>query len=316
MNNRSTADTDEVPALSAPPPPPPPRPPQSLSSLVEVDLGGLTHPGKVRPTNQDQFFVARFERTMRVLLTNLPPGEYPASSAETGYGMLVADGMGGHAAGEVASRTAVSVLLDMVLRTPDWIMRLDDQWVQEVYRRVGTYFQQIQDALADRARADPALSCMGTTLTLAWSLGADLLLAHVGDSRGYLFHDGLLRQLTRDQTLVQEMVDAGVLSAEEASRHRLRNVLTSALSAEEMSARVEFGRVRLADGDQVLLCSDGLTKMVAQDRIAEVLRRAASAADACRTLVEQALVAGGRDNVTVVLARYRIPDQSALNESK
>jgi protein phosphatase len=289
--------------------------PDTLSSLVEVDLGGLSHPGLVRPNNQDQFFVARYERTMRAVLTNLPSGMYPAASTETGYGMLVADGMGGHAAGEVASRTAVSVLVDLVLRTPDWIMRLDDQWVEAAHRRAGERFREIQDALTERAGGDPSLSRMGTTLTLAWSIGADLLLAHVGDSRAYLFHDGVLRQLTRDQTLVQEMIDAGVLSPEEAAQHRLRNVLTGALSAGETKIRVQYGRARLADGDQVLLCSDGLTKMVDEGKMVEVLRQSASAADACRVLVEQALEAGGTDNVTVVVARYRIP-QSALNESK
>jgi protein phosphatase len=302
VEKQSLVDTDEIPV-----PAPRDRPAQTISSLVEVDLGGLSHPGKVRPNNEDTFLVARFDRRMTPLLTNLPEGEYAASSAETSYGMLVADGMGGHLAGEVASRTTARLLLDLVLQTPDWIMRLNAGWVEEAFRRTEQRLVQIRGVLSEQARADAGLIGMGTTLTLAWSLGADLLLAHVGDSRAYLMHEGRLRQLTRDQTVAQEMVEAGTLSVEEAARHRLRHVLTGALSADGREITVEFRRFRLADGDQVLLCSDGLTEMVPEAALAEVLRRPGPAADACRALVDLALEAGGRDNVTVVLARYRFP---------
>jgi serine/threonine protein phosphatase PrpC len=305
MEDESVVDTQELPVL-----PSQNSGPDTISSLVEVDLGGLSHPGKVRLNNEDQFFVARFDRTMRALLTNLPEGEYPASSAETAYGMLVADGMGGHAAGEIASRTAVSVLLDLVLRTPAWIMRLDDEGVEEVHRRMEQRLQIIQDTLTERAHADPELFGMGTTLTLAWSLGADLLLVHVGDSRAYLLRQGELHQLTVDQTIVQEMVKAGDLTPQEAAKHRLRHMLTGALSSDGRKAPVEFHRYRLEDGDQVLLCSDGLTEMVPDTKLAEVLRNPGASADACRILVDLALEAGGKDNVTVVVARYRIPERA------
>jgi protein phosphatase len=304
MTKKSLVDTDEILL-----PTPRQATPQTMSSLVEVDLGGLSHRGKVRANNEDTFLVARFDRTMRALLTNLVPGEYPEASAETSYGMLVADGMGGHAGGQVASRTAVRVLLDLVLQTPDWIMRLDESWLQEVIRRMEQRVQHIGGALAEMARDQPGLSGMGTTLTLACSLGADLLLVHVGDSRAYLLHQGQLRQLTRDQTLVQGLVDAGILSAEEAAQHRLRHVLTGVLSADGKKVPVECGRFNLADGDQVLLCSDGLTEMVPEAAVAEALRRSGSAQDCCRALVELALEAGGQDNVTVVVARYRLPEQ-------
>jgi protein phosphatase len=299
-------DTDEILLQTRQP-----RGPDSISSLVEVDLAGLSHPGLVRSNNEDQFFVARFDRAMRTLATNLPEGSFTAPSAETVYAMLVADGMGGHAAGEVASRTAVSVLVDQVLRSPAWIMRLDDQVVAEAMSRMEQRLEQVQDVLAQRARAEPGLSGMGTTLTLAWSLGADLLLAHVGDSRAYLFRQGQLQQLTHDQTVTQEMVDTGALSPEEAATHRLRHVLTGALSTSARRLRVEFRRLLLAEGDQVLLCSDGLSDLVPQADLAEVLRQGARAEDACRVLVDRALAAGGKDNVTVVLARYHLPPQAS-----
>src|SRR5262245_19108555 len=179
----------------------------TISSLVEVDLGALSHPGKVRCTNEDHCLVARVNRSFRVVLTNLPPGEVPDRCAEIGYGMLVADGMGGHAAGEIASRKAISVLTDLVLQTPDWIMRLDEQWACEVLRRMEERFRQVEEALVEQAQADPDLAGMGTTLTLAASLGAEMVLVHVGDSRAYLFRHGQLHRLTRDHTIVQSLLD-------------------------------------------------------------------------------------------------------------
>jgi serine/threonine protein phosphatase PrpC len=272
---------------------------------AEVDLAGLSDQGRRRANNEDTFFIARFDRTMRALQSNVPWGEFPETSAETTYGMLVADGMGGHAAGEVASRTAALVLLDQVLKTPDWIMRFDESLLSELIRRTEQRLQEIQGALRDQARVDSGLAGMGTTLTFAWSLGPDLFVAHVGDSRAYLMRTGQLEQLTNDHTFAQAMVEAGTLTAEQAARHRLRHVLTGVLTTGGGKVPFEFRHLRLQDGDQVLLCSDGLTEMVAEPVIADVLGRPGSAEAICRELVATALEAGGRDNVTVTLARYR-----------
>ncbi len=148
---------------------------------------------------------------------------------------------------------------------------------------------------------------MGTTLTLAASLGTDLLVAHVGDSRAYLMREGRLQRLTHDQTLAQGMVDAGLITAEKAAKHTLRHVLTGVLSANGKTVPLEVAWFKLVDGDQVLVCSDGLTEMVTEAAITDALNQPGPAADICQTLVDLALKAGGRDNVTVVLARYRIP---------
>src|SRR5262245_3097496 len=282
--------------------------PVGHSSLVGLEVAGLSHQGKVRPNNQDHYLVARFDRAFRPLLTNLPAGTLPEQTAETAYGMLVADGMGGHAGGEVASRTAVQVLVDLVLDTPGWLMRLDREGVQEVMRRMEGRLNRIADALAERALADSSLFGMGTTLTIACSLGADLLLTHVGDSRAYLFRRGELRQLTHDQTLAQDLADRGYLPREAVASHHLRHSLTSALTADEGPAQIDFDLVRLEDGDVVLLCTDGLTEMVKDSAVAEALQQAGPMEDACRTLIDLALAAGGKDNVTVVLGRYRLPD--------
>lgn len=290
---------------------------QSSSSLVNVDVAGLSHEGNVRENNEDTFFIARFERTMQALQSNLPASEYPAMFTETSYGMVVADGMGGHAAGEVASRTAVLVLLDLVLKTPDWIMRLNDQLLAEVMRRTEQRLQDIQGAMVEQAKVDADLSGMGTTLTMAWNLGADLIVAHIGDSRAYLMRGGQLQQLTHDQTFAQALVNAGTMTAEQAARSRLRHVLTGVISTAGSKMSIEFHHIRLLDGDQVLLCSDGLTEMVSQGELAEVLRSPGTAIDVCGALVDRALKAGGGDNVTALLARYCFPEPcEAVQRSK
>jgi serine/threonine protein phosphatase PrpC len=305
MHEESNVDTEEFTL----PPPPDVRDPQSISACVEVDLGALSDAGKVRPKNEDHFLVARFERNMQTLLTNLPPGHIPVSASETAYSMLVADGMGGHAAGEIASRNAVSLLVDLFLRTPDWILRYDEGWLQKVRQRMEWRFQRVQEALTDQAREDPALTGMGTTLTMACSGGADLILVHVGDSRAYLFRQNKLHRLTSDHTMAQSLADVGAISHEEVATHPLRHILTNVLGGKGERVKVEYRELRLADGDQILLCTDGLTDLVPDVAIRDVLRNAATAADGCRALMNLALESGGKDNVTVVLGRYRIPDE-------
>jgi protein phosphatase len=149
---------------------------------------------------------------------------------------------------------------------------------------------------------------MGTTMTVAYNLGADLFVAHVGDSRAYLFRGDRLRQLTHDHTVVQVLLDAGEMTREEAASHVLRHALLQAVGRHQGDLVVEVQRLALADGDCLLLCTDGLTEMVPDDRIAEVLGKPVAAGEACRALVDLALEAGGKDNVTAVVARYRLPD--------
>jgi PPM family protein phosphatase len=294
-------DTADYPAPALPTE----DPPAPFSSLVRVDVAARSHVGKVRANNEDHFLVGRTGRTLDVLQTNLPDGELPARAEEAGYGLVVADGMGGEAGGEVASRLAIRTLFNLVCHTPDMIMRLDDEVEGKALRRAEEHYQQVDATLGQVAESDPKLSRMGTTMTLAYSLGADLMVVHVGDSRAYLYRGGELRQLTHDQTMAQGLVDMGSMTREQAATSRLRHVLTSALGRGDV--RVEIRRRTLADGDSLLLCSDGLTDMVPDGQIAEVLGRSATADEACQALIDLALERGGRDNVTVVVARYRFP---------
>lgn len=301
-------DTAEIPTL----PEPAPMAAPGASSLVTVDLAALSDPGRIRSNNEDHYFVGRFQRSMRTLSTNMPRGAMPDSSDETVYAMLVADGVGGSAAGEIASRTAIQALVDLVLETPDWIMRLDDRLAEEALQRMERRFQQVRDTLVARANADPNLHGMGTTMTVAGSLGPELLTAHVGDSRAYIFRrSGRLERLTRDQTMAQSLADSGAITQDEAETSPYRHVLTSALATRGAFVQVELKRWRLHDGDQVLLCSDGLTDMVPDETIARVLEESRTSAQGCRRLLDLALESGGRDNVTVVVSRYRIPQAAS-----
>jgi protein phosphatase len=248
-------------------------------------------------------------RSLETLMTNLPEGVLPRSFDETAYGMLVADGMGGMAAGEVASRTALLTLVELVVNTPDWVMRMDHpDDAAIVMQRLSERFRQVDEALRQQGRTDLKLFGMGTTLTVAASLGHRLFIAHIGDSRAYLLTGGRLHQLTRDHTMGQVLIDEGVLSPEDQAAQAMRNVLTAALGSTGEPADAEVQRLVIKDGDQVLLCSDGLTEMVDDATIASTLRSASSAEEACRALIDLALAAGGLDNVTVVLARYKFPN--------
>lgn len=285
------------------------HPPRVPSVQVEVRVGGLSHLGKVRPNNEDHFVIARFSRALRTILTNMPGDPIGGGHEEVGYGMLVADGMGGMAAGEIASRSAIESLVELVIKTPDWIMRRDDQLVEVVMHRMAQRLRNINDQLLQRAENDPTLTGMGTTLTLACSLGLDLVLCHIGDSRAYLIRKGELRQLTRDMTVAQDMVEAGTLSPAAAATNRLRHYLTQFLGTPGSFA-AEVRHLQLESGDRVLICSDGLTEMAGEAAIANVLGKVEEPQAACQALVDLALEGGGKDNVTVVMAQYLLKDQA------
>jgi len=282
--------------------------PMDGPSTTEVlfDVAGLSDKGAIRDENQDHFMVVRTGRSFETLATSLPAGEVPARSEDRGLLTMVADGMGGQAAGEVASRTVLVTLTNLILEHPEWILKVDEESASDLLNRTIARYKALDSALAQRMHDEPALRGMGTTLTVAYSLGLDLFIAHVGDSRAYLFHDGAVRQLTHDHTHVQKLVDAGMLSREEAAGHELRNVLTNVLGGAHRSVEVEFHRLRLAGGDRLLLCSDGLTGVVKDEEIAAILGASASAGEACRRLVDRVVALGAPDNVTVIVARYEL----------
>ncbi len=274
--------------------------------MVHVEASGLSDRGLRRTSNEDHFLIAEIERSWRTVQTNLPAEAVPQASTERVTAQIVADGMGGAAAGEVASRTAIGTFVDIVLRTPYLILRLDKRSSQDVLTRMAARFAQITHALEAAVQKDPTLAGMGTTMTLVVNFRADLLVAHVGDSRAYLWRRGSLERLTRDQTMVQSLLEKGVISREEMAHHPMRHMLSGVLGSKGRPIDVELHFVGLEDGDQVLLCTDGLTEMVPDAMIAEVLSSAPTAEAACLQLVDLANSRGGKDNVSVVVSRYQI----------
>jgi protein phosphatase len=240
-----------------------------------MDVAAVTDVGRVRPANED----------------------YVLADADAGL-LIIADGMGGHAAGEVASSTAAQAIAAFLKGTmPDSVSLLLDapRLLSEAVRRADA-------AIRERAAADPALTGMGTTVVVAVFRGNDIAIAHVGDSRGYLLSKGRLRRVTRDHSLVARMVDAGTISVAEARRHHLRNVITRSLGFEG-NAEAEVQSLPWARGDVLLLCTDGLTGMLEDEEIESLLVGCGEDLQAgARALIEAANSRGGPDNVSVVLA--------------
>jgi protein phosphatase len=281
--------------------------PETGSSRVVVDLAAVSDRGLVPENNQDHYLVVRIRRSMERLLTNLLADQVPARAEEIGYGLVVADGMGGPAGGEVASQMAIRTLVNLALHEPDWVFGTSPEDTRRRVQRMAKRWKRVQEAILARGDREPALRQMGTTMIAAVSLGTRLVIGHVGDSRVYIFRRGQLRQLTRDHTLVRAMMDLGELTPEEAAKHPRRHLLMSSFSASGDTYPGDFHQATLVDGDQILLCTDGLTDMVDNETIGSVLSRAASPDEACQLLLAAALKNGGKDNVTIALARYRIP---------
>jgi PPM family protein phosphatase len=290
------------------------RPFRPFSSLVRIDVSARSHPGLVRTNNEDQFFVTKMSRALETMLSSLPAGDVPAVAEEVNYVMVVADGMGGHAGGEVASRLAITALVSLALEFPNWILKLDDETAHELEQRARDVVQQVGAVVYRRGHQDAALRGMGSTLTAARSLGRELLIVHVGDSRAYLLRAGQLIRLTKDHTYAQMLIDCGRLDPGDVASSGVRHILTNALGGSSEHVDVDIDRLRLDNGDRLLLCSDGLSDLVDDEAIAKTLSAAATSSDACDRLVQLALDHGGRDNVTVIVAAYTLPGGDVISE--
>src|SRR5262245_25897773 len=232
-------------------------------TLEVMDIAAATHPGNVKNINQDHYLVIRFGRTMENLLTNLNQGELGLDHDLTGYVMLVADGLGGMVAGGVASRLAVTKLVDLLVETPDWIMLLKREHdFRTVMERLDQRFLKIDEVLKEAAREDTSHQGMSTTLTVAGVMGSDLIIGHVGDSRAYLLRNATLNQLTNDHTLAQALIDAGIVAPGGPDSYLGDDVLTAALGSLEEGVKPQVRRFQLGPDDQILLCTDGLTQLI------------------------------------------------------
>lgn len=268
----------------------------------EIDVYGLTHQGKVRKDNQDQFLLASIHKRVNVVATSLTDSQRATMSGDERLAFLamVADGVGGGEGGAEASAIAVETALEYVRHSTACFYKgesRDAEFIEELQAAA----MRASDAVVARRKALGRIGTMATTLTLWMGVWPASYLLQVGDSRFYLYRGGSLTQVSRDQTMAQDLMDEGVLTRTAAFRSPFGNVLSSAIGAKNTTPVVT--RVVQEWGAVGLLCSDGLTKHVSDDQIAERLRAMTGSRQVCEQLLQDALDAGGSDNITVIVGR-------------
>ncbi len=273
----------------------------------ELDVYGLTDIGKERRNNQDHFLLANVRRHVTVLQTSLPDAaRLEVHDQRIAFLAMIADGVGGSVGGEKASATALEIAMQYVGASMHCYEH--GEATQEIFiEELQSAAMKSHEAVLERAEREADGRSMATTLTLFLGVWPWYYLLQVGDSRYYLFRDDALTQITRDQTLAQDLVDQGVFTRAVAEKSRLANVLSSAIGGQTTTPVVT--RLR-ADWHNVhLMCSDGLTKHLTDEQIAERLRTMTSSKQVCETLLADALAAGGSDNITIIVGRAMMRDQ-------
>ena len=240
-----------------------------------VQIGFKSNRGVVRKNNEDACFVI------------------PGSDV-----YVVADGVGGNNSGEVASRTAVEKIAGFVNEND---IRSNTQ-TDDIFTFMAKAVAEANTAIYQLGKNARRYRGMATTVVMAYLFRGEGYIANIGDSRAYIFRGGELKRITKDHTYVNELIDKGVITEDEAETHRQKNVITKALGAEPV-AEPDFYKLPLRSGDVLMLCTDGLYGEVGEEKILEVLGAGSNMNDTCAELVDLAIRAGGRDNITVVCVR-------------
>jgi PPM family protein phosphatase len=265
-------------------------------SGLKVRVFGRTDVGQIREHNEDNFLVADLTRRTRSLMES--DREPPVG--ERGMLLGVCDGMGGAAAGEVASQLAVDIIYEKLVQG-DPPAHHDD-----LARRLVLAVEEAGVRIFNEARADRTRRGMGTTATIAALMDSRLFVAQVGDSRAYVLRGDRFTQVSRDQSLVNQLIEAGQLTEEEAETFEHNNIILQALGTAE-TVQVDLTYVDLCRGDRLLVCSDGLSGMVRGEEMREVLLSTRDSLEACKELTDRANRAGGHDNITVIVAEFDGP---------
>ena len=277
---------------------------------IYLDCYGLTDIGKKRKENQDQFLIGDLRKSLEVFQSSLSVDDHARMfGGSQGKLLIVADGMGGHAGGERASTLALDTLSTYALNSLRWFFRLEEGSDQEFVADLRAAIANCEQSIRAEGEVIPEREGMGTTLTIAYVIWPRVYVVHVGDSRCYLMRGERLWQMTRDHTMGQALIDEGVMSEEDAEKSSAGNVLWNCVGGASDDVQPHAHRAELALGDTLLLCSDGLTKHVSDDRIEELVAGSETAQIACQRLVKAANQDGGTDNITVVLARFQELDQ-------
>jgi protein phosphatase len=270
---------------------------------TRAEFAARSDVGKVRKNNEDHYLVVRRYRGREVLHTSLPGASLP-NNEDVAYTVAVADGMGGREFGELAAFLALRTGWALGGAEVKWTVRVNTVEAEEFRQKAEVFYRLIHKALKQMASQNPRMAGMGTTLTLAYSTGPELFVMHAGDSRAYLLRGALLTRLTRDHTMAQLLIDSGMAEPGSELANKTKRVLINCLGASELGVDVDFIQHRLEHDDRILLCSDGLTDMIDDDEIGRLLLKNDDPNAACNALVEAAIAAGGKDNVTVVVGRY------------
>ena len=267
-----------------------------MSGPVKVEVFGRTDVGKARDHNEDSFIVA--DLTTRN--ASLQPDVREHEVGRRGTLFMVADGMGGAAAGEVASEMATSTVYEHMVG--EWG---SDQEVSEqrFAYRLKEAVEIANQQIHEYATAHLEVRGMGTTTTAAGVFEGSLYLSQIGDSRGYLIRQGRIAQITKDQSLMQRLVDAGELTEEEATVSERRNIILQALGPDP-HVKVDLTRQELRRGDMLVMCSDGLSGLVKKEEILGIVTQATDLVTCCRELIDLANGRGGPDNITCIVARF------------
>ena len=273
-----------------------PQPSASQPGSVIVHVFGRTDVGRTREHNEDAFVVADLTRGNATLQPDVRTHEV----GDRGTLFMVADGMGGAAAGEIASAMAIDVVLRELTESLSTAEPPDTQhYAAALKRATATANARIHSFALEH----PEFRGMGTTATVACVLGDTLFLAQVGDSRAYLVRDNVAQQITKDQSLMQKLIEAGELTVEEAEQSERRNIILQALGPESQ-IKVDLTFQKIRRNDTLVLCSDGLSGQVRIDEIAQVVIDEPDLVSVCKRLIDRANENGGPDNITVIAARF------------
>lgn len=272
----------------------------AAAAPITIDAFGLTDKGKVRPANEDHFVVADIRRSVDMLCGSLSRDALTNRIGTTkAYLLAVADGVGGGPDGDVASERTAAAVLSYVGTAAMCFQGLDVEREHELLTSLEETVRQVHTQLL--SEVPPNVKAPATTLTLVLLVWPRAYLIHVGDSRAYVRRRGRVQAMTRDQTFGEYMVSVGAWSEEQATKFRTAETLASAIGGSELTPTV--GLIDLEPGDSLLLCSDGLTKHVTQERIEEVLAMPLDSRGMAEQLLADALAGGGTDNVSIIVAR-------------
>jgi protein phosphatase len=277
----------------------------SSVELPELSVCGMTDQGRRRKSNQDHYLIGDLKKSMMVQQTSLEEGHSRLFGSSWGKLLVVADGMGGSLGGEEASSLAVRELERFIVNTLPWCFQLGHgpHGPGDLEYQLKLALERCDEQIRRVGEASAHLRGMGTTLTLAYVLWPRMFIVHVGDSRAYLLRGDEIRQLTTDHTMAQKLLEEGALEERYVSRSPLSHVLWNSLGSKSSGVVPEASTIELSLNDTVVLCSDGLTREVPDDDILRIVRASEGPACACEALVAEANARGGRDNITVVVAR-------------